>query len=158
MGVEAVFRRWLFLRAIVLGVIAIVVSGCVSMPVSPSTASQIPKDRLLAFQERTAENSATLVVTRDAGIAGSACYLSFSLNGMHAARFGVAETAQFYVAPGEILLRVGADWMGQGLCGLASKDFGTQRETIIRPGQTKHFRLTTDPNGMLDVQRAEPHE
>jgi hypothetical protein len=41
------------------------------------------------------------------GFLGGGCYLSFSLNGTHAARFDVGETAQFHVGPGEILMRSG---------------------------------------------------
>jgi len=109
----------------------------------------------MAFQERTPQNSATLVVTRDEGFVGSACYLSFVVNGTHAARFDVAETAEFHVEPGEQLLRVGVDLMGEMLCGLG-KDYWTQRETVIRPGETKFFRLSIDPNGGMDIQRADP--
>ena len=129
--------------------------GCATTPVSPSTAKQVPKDRLLAFQERIAENSATLVVTRDEGFVGGGCYLSFVVNGTHAARFDVAEIAEFYVAPGELLLRVGPDLMGEMLCALG-KDYWTQRETLLRPGETKFFRLSIDANGGMDIQRADP--
>jgi hypothetical protein len=131
------------------------VSGCATTPLSPSNAKRVPKDRLLAFQEGTPENSATLTVTRDEGFVGSACYLSFVVNGMHAARFDVAETAEFHVAPGELALRVGIDLMGQMLCGIG-KDYWTQRETVLRPGETKFFRLSIDPNGRMDIQRADP--
>jgi predicted component of type VI protein secretion system len=157
MQLRVVFSHCLAKRATALGVIAITLSGCATTPVSPSTAKQVPRDRLIAFQERTPENSATLVVTRDEGFVGSACYLSFVVNGTHAARFDVAETAEFHVAPGEQLLRVGVDLMGQMLCGgPAGKDYWTQRETVIRPGETKFFRLTIDANGGMDIQRAEP--
>ena len=140
---------------VAFSVIAIILSGCATTPTSPSAATQIPKDRLLAFQERTPENNATLVVTRDEGYVGSACYLSLSVNGTHAARFDVAETAEFYIAPGELLLRVGFDLMGQMLCGIG-KDHWTQRETILHAGETKFFRLSIDSNGQLDIQRADP--
>ena len=131
--------------------------GCATTPVSPSVAKRVPGERVLAFQEETQERTATVVVTRDKGFVASACYYSFLLNGTHAARFDVGETARFRVAPGEILLRAGRDLMGQGLCGLG-KDHWTQRETVLRPGETKWFRLSIDANGEADVQRADPSQ
>jgi hypothetical protein len=147
-------RSWLYRAkcATAFGAIAIMVSGCATTPVSSSIAKQVPKDRLLAFQQRTPENNATLVVTRDEGFIGSGCYVSFVVNGTHAARFDVAETAQFYVTPGELVLRVGRDPMGQVMCALG-QDNWTQRETVLRPGETKFFRLSTDANGRKDIQR-----
>jgi hypothetical protein len=133
----------------------LVLAGCASTPVSPSNAKQIPSERLLAFQEMTPERTATLVVTRDQGIVGGGCYYSFVLNGMHAARFGVGESARFHVSPGELLLRAGRDLMGRGLCG-TGKEHWTQRETVLRPGETKTFRLSIDANGEADIQRADP--
>ena len=94
------------------------------------------------------------MVTRDEGYVGSGCYLSFVINGTHAGRFDVAETAEFHVMPGELLLRVGPDLMGAMLCGLG-KDYWTQRETVLRAGETKSFRLSTDANGRMDIQRAD---
>jgi hypothetical protein len=99
---------------VIMTLLAVVVSGCATPPVFPSSAQPLPRDRLLAFQERTPDNSATLVVTRDEGLIGSACYYSFFIDGTHAARFDVAETAEFYVVPGELVLRIGRDVMGGG--------------------------------------------
>jgi hypothetical protein len=71
-----------------------------------------------------------------------------------AARFDVGETAHFYVDPGEILLRVGRDPLGKGLCA-TGQDRWTQRETVIKSGETKYFRISTDANGKKDIERAE---
>jgi hypothetical protein len=122
--------------------------------VAPSAATQVPDDRLLAFQERTDETSATLVITRDQGLTGGACYYSIAVNGTLAARLDVGETARFYVKPGEILLRAGRDPLGKGLCGLG-RDEWTQRETVLRQGETKYFRLSIDVNGKTDIQRSD---
>lgn len=76
------------------------------------------------------------------------------LNGKLAARFDTSETARFYVEPGEILLRVGSDPEGNGLCGFG-KDRWTERETTLKPNENKAFRLTTDANGKRDIERGE---
>jgi hypothetical protein len=52
----------------------------------------------------------------------------------------------------ELVLR--SDFGGRGLCGLNADS--TQRETILRPGETKHFRLSVEANGNPEVQRAPP--
>jgi hypothetical protein len=94
------------------------------------------------------------VVTRDKGFVGSLCYLSFLLNGTHAARFDVGETAQFHVEPGEVLLRISSDLQGRGGCSRVA-DVWTQRETTLSAGETKHFRLTIGRDS-LDIQRGDP--
>ena len=140
-------------RRLRAGLAALLLAGCATTPTAPSRATPVPRDRLLAFQDTTQERNATLVVTRDSGILGSGCFLSFLIDGVHAARFDVGETAQFRVAPGELLLRNGYDLIGRGLCAFGS-DYWTQRETILRPGETKRFRLSLDPSGKADIQRS----
>ncbi len=124
-------------------------SGCATTPTALSQATPVPADRLLALQSRTADQTATLVVTRDSGILGSGCYLSLLVNGTHAARFGVGETATLHVSPGEMVLRSGFYINGRGLCALGS-DAWTQRETTLREGETKRFRFTIDTSGRTD--------
>jgi hypothetical protein len=142
-----------FLVALVIA--SIVLVGCATTPVAPSAATQVPGDRLLAFQERTADATAVLVITRDAGFPGSACYFAVTLNGTLAARLDTGETARFYMTPGEIRMRVGRDPMGRGLCGLGLDAQWTQRETVVRQEETKHFRLLIDANGKTDIQRSD---
>ena len=128
--------------------------GCATTaPVPIEEAKQVPEDRLLAFQESHEGATATVVVTRDRGIPGIACYLALTINGTLAARIAAKETATFYVEPGETLLRVGGDPLGRALCGM-SEDYWTQRETILRAHETKHFRLTI--NGVkFDIERSD---
>jgi hypothetical protein len=63
----------------------------------------------------------------------------------------MGETARFHVRPGEVLLGVRYDLMGRGLCAL--HEGVTQRETVLRPGETKHYLLSIDASGNTDVQR-----
>jgi len=96
-----------------------------------------------------------LVLTRDKGYLGSGCYAGFFVNEELAARIDNSETAGFTVPVGELVLRVGGDPSGRGLCAL-SKEHWTQRETTFRNGEKKFFRLSIDMNGNLDIQRADP--
>ena len=128
--------------------------GCATTPVPISAAKQAAADRVLAFQTVTDNKTGTLTVIRDEGFIGSACYYAVHINGVLAARLDVAEFARFYVEPGEILLRAGRDPQGGGLCGVALDNW-TQRETFLKPGEQKAFRLSIDSNGKLDIQRSD---
>lgn len=129
-------------------------SGCATTPIQMSAAKQAPTDRVLAFQTPGGDQTATLTVIRDEGFLGSGCYYAVWVNRILAARLDVAEYARFYVEPGEILLRVGRDPQGKGLCGL-EPDNWTQRETLLKPGERKSFRLSIDQNGKLDIHRSD---
>ena len=51
-------------------------------------------------------------------------------------------------------MRAGRDPLGKGLSGLGQDDW-TQRETVLRQGETKYFRLSIDVNGKTEIQRSE---
>ena len=144
------------MRYLVGALATLLLCGCVTptRPVPVLESKPAAADRLLAFQEKPTGASATLVVTRDKGFWGSGCYYSLAINGTLAARLDVAETARFYLAPGEILLRSGRDPSGKALCSLDQQEW-TQRETILKPDETKYFRLSIDRNGKTDIQRAD---
>ena len=141
-------------KAFLVGVVLSVLCGCATTPVSINDAKQVPADRLVGFQSTDANKTATLTVIRDEGFLGSGCYHGLWINQTLAARVNVAEFATFFVEPGEILLRIGRDPLGKGLCGL-EQDNWTQRETIMKPGDKKAFRMTIDENGKLDIFRTD---
>jgi hypothetical protein len=58
------------------------------------------------------------------------------------------------VNAGDVLLRVGRDPQGKGLCAFGKGEW-TQRETVLRPDETKYFRLSIDANGKTDIQRGD---
>lgn len=139
---------------LLVGVALSVLCGCATTPVSINDAKQVPADRLLAFQTADAAKTATLTVVRDEGFLGSGCYYGLWINKTLAARVDVAEYAKFYVEPGETLLRIGRDPQGNGLCAV-DQDNWTQRETIMKAGDPKTFRMSIDVNGKLDISRAD---
>jgi hypothetical protein len=112
-------------------------------PAALEKAKAAPQERLLAFQERKETTTATLVVTRDKGALGGACYYAVEINGKLAARLDIAETSRFYMEPGKVLLRAGRDPLGKGLCAIAQEEW-TQSEILLKSGETKHVRLSTD--------------
>ena len=138
---------------LVLLLCALAVGGCATTLTPTSTATQVPPERLIAFQA-AASDSGTIVVTRDVGFIGKGCSNGFMINGELAARFAAGETATFHVPSGKLLFRSGSDPQGRGLCS-GGKDNWTQRESWIKPGETKRFRLTLSSEGQPDIQRAD---
>ena len=131
-------------------------NGCATAPIPISEAKRVPPDRVLAFQTPLSDKAATLTMIRDEGFLGGGCYYAVSLNGILAARLGPAELVRFYMESGEILMRYGRDPQGRGLCApIEGLDNWTQRETFLKSGEKKSFRLTIDMNGKTDIQRLE---
>lgn len=134
---------------------AAILLGCATTPESTINTKPVPKERLLAYQTETEETTAKITITRDKGNMGSGCYYALAINGDLAARLDPSERAIFFLKPGETLLRVGRDPMGKGLCSIGKDDW-TQRETQLKPGDIKYFRISIDVNGKTDIQRSEP--
>ena len=131
-----------------------VLTGCATTAVPASEAKPAPANRVLAFQSKDETTTSTIVVTRDAGFLGGGCFYSLAINKVLAARLDTSETAAFYVAPGEVLLRSGRDPEGKALCSLGQDEW-TQTETILKPNETKYFRLSIDMNGKTDIRRSD---
>ncbi len=115
------------------------VAGCATSPVPSSEADPVPSSRLFAFQAKAPCDS-TLVVTRDKGFVGAGCNTTLSIDGRRAAEIGSGETAKFRVAPGEHI--VSASSCGSGL---------KERETIIKAGGIKKFRISIDSAMSMDL-------
>lgn len=114
-------------------------AGCATSPVPSSEADPVPSSRLFAFQAQM-QGDSTLVVTRDKGFMGAGCNTTVSIDGRRAAEIGSGETAKFRVAPGEHI--VSASSCGSGL---------KERETSIKAGSTKKFRISIDSAMSMDL-------
>ncbi|WP_339504048.1 hypothetical protein [Pseudomonas sp. RL_105y_Pfl2_101] len=125
----------LFVGAVAVALLA----GCATSPVPSSEADPVPSSRLFAFQAPTMGDS-TLVVTRDKGFVGGGCNTKVSIDGRQAAEIGTGETAKFRVTPGEHI--VSASSCGSGL---------KERETNIKAGSTKKFRISIDSAMSMDL-------
>lgn len=135
--------------------LALLVAGCNTTPISAADAKPAPAVRLLAYQDKNPDTTSVIIVTRDEGFMGGGCYYGFSINGLLAARLDTGETAHFYLVPGEYVLKSGRDPQGLGLCAVNSDEW-TQRESVMHANETKYFRLSIDQNGKTDIQRGEP--
>lgn len=141
-------------RLIAAAAAAIILAGCATTATPTAEAEKAPVDRLLAYQDKKPATTSTIVITRDSGILGSGCYYAVQINGTVAARLGVGETSNFYVEPGDVLLGVGRDPDGGGICSLGNGNW-TKRETVLRPNEVKLFRLTINGAGEPDIQRGD---
>ncbi|WP_445572076.1 hypothetical protein [Pseudomonas sp. E102] len=125
---------------LIVGALAVaLLAGCATSPVPSSEADPVPSSRLFAFQAPT-PGGATLVVTRDKGFVGGGCNTAVSIDGRRAAEIGTGETAKFRVTPGEHI--VSASSCGSGL---------KERETEIKAGSTKKFRISIDSSMSMDL-------
>ena len=131
-------------------------SGCASTPVPLSEAIPAPADRVLAFQTPDPGKKAVLTVIRDSWVfGGGGCYYSFWINNQLAARMDNAEVARFYVEPGEIVMKMGRDPEGTLLC-RTGQDLWVQRETTLKPGEEKVFRMIMRESS--DIIRADAEQ
>ncbi|WP_414878790.1 hypothetical protein [Pseudomonas sp. IT-P100] len=137
---------------ILIGVFALaVLTGCSTSPLSSENAKAVPVERLLQYQEKSAKNDATVVVTRDSGLMmGGGCHLGFFVDGKLSARLSPGETAKFYVPSGERLLGMGSDPKGNGLCAISSVALREVNATLT-PGVVKRFRILGDQTGGFTI-------
>lgn len=125
---------------ILIGALAVaLLAGCATSPVPSSEADPVPSSRLFAYQAPT-QGDSTLIVTRDKGFVGGGCNTSVSIDGRRAAEIGAGESAKFRVTPGEHI--VSASSCGSGL---------KERETSIKAGGTKKFRISIDSAMSMDL-------
>jgi hypothetical protein len=138
------------LKLIGLIAIAVATSGCSTTAIAPSKAVMAKSENLYSYQTIAPGNDATMVVTRDSGFMGRGCANGFFINGKLAAKLDVEETANFNLPSGTYLVGHGPV-EGRGLCGFAGKPRLRERETAIKPMETKRFRLFIDQDGNFDI-------
>lgn len=144
------------MKVYIIGIVTILLlSGCATTPIPSAQAKPVPSDRLLAYQEKKAETTSTLVVTRDVGFAGSACLAAVEINQITVARLDVGETARFFLSPGEITVGIASDTKGEGICGLGEKITLTDKEIVLHVNEVKFFRISIIPSLGLELLRVD---
>lgn len=115
-------------------------AGCVTKPISEVQALPVPNDRLLAYQDKSAATSATVITLRDAGFTGGGCDMAVYIDGTLAARIGDREMARFYLAPGDHVIGTGPT--GRGTCAMFSDRMRRETGVSLKEGETKKFRIS----------------
>jgi len=143
--------RKLFLMGL-LAILVTALTGCATTATRMDQTRPVTSDRILAYQLNDESHTSTITIIRDQGFIGGGCYIYLYIDGILAGKVDVGEIASFYVTPGEHLLKVTQD--GKGLCAV-NQSWWTQRETFLKEGQHKTFRLAIGVNGKYDVMRYE---
>ncbi len=109
----------------------LMLSGCSTTPISPTDASPVPPDRVLAFKQPG--SGVPLTVTRDSGFVASACAVDVYVNGAIAAHIRQGESVTFHIPAGETIV-------GAQIC------FGAlvERQAQAVPGKPLWFRISYD--------------
>jgi hypothetical protein len=132
---DAGYRRGVFFRrlALALGCLAML-AGCTTTAVDSSKAASAPPDRVFGGEALTGRpGKATVIVTRDSGFQGAACFLRILVEATPVADLARGEKVVLHLSPGEHVLSVST----KGLCG------GKIAETkaTLAAGQTATFRV-----------------
>ncbi|MOA16601.1 hypothetical protein D3C78_1368230 [compost metagenome] len=129
------------MRLICAAVSLLLLAGCSSWRTDPSEITQVPGDRLLAFQEPV-QGGGQIVVNRDMGGLGSGCYIAVHVDRQLAARIGIGEVASFQVPPGDRIVGIGVDETDDTLCSMGS--LRREKAAHVEPGQSEHFRIVSE--------------
>ncbi len=127
-------------------------AGCSSFA-DPEQVTQVPDDRLLAYQQPV-EGSGQIVVNRDMGMLGGGCYVAFLIDRQVAARIGIGEVASFQVPAGTRIVGIGIDEQDDTLCGMGR----LRRELAVKltAGESQYFRIVSESKSGFAI-RAEAH-
>lgn len=135
-------RGWL------IGLATMLLLGCVTKPPRPEQVRVPDPTRLIAYQSEQ-DGDATIIVTRDVGLSGGACFGAVFIDGKMAAKLGTGERAVFHVPSGDRIL---GSWnTGSGLCGYRE---GTDRKEVsvsLRPGDIRKYRITINPGSGVEL-------
>ncbi|WP_157057128.1 hypothetical protein [Herbaspirillum autotrophicum] len=131
---------------ILSSVILAAITGCATSPVPFDKATSAPIERVYALQSTPSSEYGTVIVTRDSGYLGGACYHGVYVNGNLVASLSPAEKAAFKVPVGEYLIGVGNPG-GKGLCSF-NADYRREVSTTVRAGETKRFRFLSTQDGI----------
>ena len=89
-------------------------------------------------------DTATVIVTRDSGILGSACSTFIFVDAKQAAKLRPAESATLYVPSGSHILSFDT---ARGVCPSAADAV----EITLQKGDTKRYRIRGDMNGNFQL-------
>ena len=120
---------------------SLVLAGCSTSPVTESTATPVPPDRVYSeslLKERA--NTAKVSFFRDSGFRGAGCTLTVLISGERAFALRPAEFGIVYLKPGKYFFGMET---GGGLC----PNISESQNTILEAGAEETYRILA-PAGM----------
>ena len=127
----------------------VVLAGCSSFRPDPENITEVPGDRLLAYQDEF-QNGGQLVVNRDMGLMGGGCYVAIEVDRKLAARIGMAEVASFQVPAGTRVLGLKVDPLDDTLCGMGR--LHKELAVKVEPGSVQYFQVVSENTGGFDIR------
>ncbi|MDG1582738.1 3-isopropylmalate dehydratase [Pseudomonas sp. GOM6] len=127
----------------------VVLAGCSSFRPDPENITEVPGDRLLAYQDEF-QNGGQLVVNRDMGLMGGGCYVAIEVDRKLAARIGMAEVASFQVPAGTRVLGLKIDPLDDTLCGMGR--LHKELAVKVEPGSVQYFQVVSENTGGFDIR------
>ena len=147
---SALSGRGSIMRILIAAVTVAMLAGCSTSQVSPDKAKAVPADRVLAFSRKPSGPHGTVIVTRDTGFVGGACYVGVLIDGKFSARIDTGEVVHLYVPVGEHLIGLSGDERSGGTCGWGS--LRKEQSTLVQDGGVKKFRIGGDTQVGLDIR------
>jgi hypothetical protein len=131
--------------AITLGVVALIVTGCATTPVSTASAQEVPRSQVLntSFLDQR-EGFGQVIVKRDQGFSGSACRSRVFANGTAVAEIGTGEKITFFLPEGDQML--GA--IAAGICGGGL----VEAKVSVSHLRSAVFRISYGSSGDFSIQ------
>lgn len=129
-------------------VFTLVIAGCATQMPRYSEVLPVPYDRVYAFQN-TADGDTTVVVTRDKGFIGSACYFGLFVDGELVAKLETGERVRMHLPHGRH--RFGTWTVGRALCGDRPSKDRSEIDVTLKPGETRFYRILVDKGG-IDIR------
>lgn len=126
----------------------LVLAGCSSYQADPEKITDIPSERLRAWQEPV-QGGGEVVVTRDLGLMGGGCYVAVLVDRKVAARIAVGERGRFQVPAGNRIVGIAADSEDETLCGKGRLN----REVLVKveAGGVTNLRIVSQNRGGFDI-------
>ena len=131
----------------------LVLAGCSSYQADPEKITDIPSERLRAWQEPV-QGGGEVVVTRDLGLMGGGCYVAVLVDRKVAARIGVGERGRIQVPAGNRIVGIAADSEDKTLCGKGRLN----REVLVKveAGGVANLRIVSQNRGGFDILPEQP--
>ncbi|MCY1409051.1 hypothetical protein D9M71_243880 [compost metagenome] len=124
-------------------------AGCSSFSADPEHVTQVPSDRLLAYQQPL-EGGGQIIVNRDIGMLGGGCYVAVLIDRQVAARIGIGEQARFEVPAGSRIVGIGIDEQDDTLCGMGRLNRELALE--LKPGEREQFRIVSEASSGFSIK------
>jgi len=138
------------MRILMGALVVALLAGCSTSPVTEQTAKTIPADRVyqpeMVATSANAQEAATVVFLRDAGVFGSGCSHDMFVNNVKVFSIRQGEFIRLSLTAGSYFFRLET---GGGIC----PNIATSENTELKPGGHEAYRILLPSDGNLRLTR-----